>query len=154
MEFITRFKNALFLIVVLLAQAIALAMQVRTPVDSAQADGRSVRLIRMWATAAVTPFERAAHGIGWGIHYGWSDYIDLRHTRQQNKDLQQQLTRMHIEEAAIAEDALQGRRLQALLAFREKLRRLDRRGAGHRRQRQRQIACAHHRQGLPRRHQA
>jgi rod shape-determining protein MreC len=119
MEFITRFKNALFLIVVLLAQAIALAMQVRTPVDSGQPDGRSVRLIRMWATAAVTPFERAAHGIGWGVHYGWSDYIDLRHVRQQNKNLQQQLTRMHIEEAAIAEDALQGKRLQALLAFRE-----------------------------------
>jgi rod shape-determining protein MreC len=119
MEFITRFKNALFLILVLLAQAIALAMQVRTPVDSAQPDGRSVRLIRMWATASVTPFERAAHAVGWGMHNGWSNYIDLRHVRQQNKDLQQQLTRMRIDEAAIAEDALEGRRLQALLAFRE-----------------------------------
>ena len=119
MEFITRFKNALFLIVVLLAQAIALAMQVRAPADSGQADGRSVRLIRRWATATVTPFERAAHGIGWGVHHGWSDYVDLRHVRQQNKDLQDQLTRMRIEQAAIAEDALQGRRLQALLAFRQ-----------------------------------
>ena len=119
MEFITRFKNALFLILVLLAQAIALAMQVRTPVDSAQPDGHSVRLIRMWATAAVTPFERVAHAVGWGMHNGWSNYIDLRHVRQQNKDLQQQLTRMRIDEAAIAEDALEGRRLQALLAFRE-----------------------------------
>jgi rod shape-determining protein MreC len=119
MEFITRFKNALFLILVLLAQAIALAMQVRTPVDSGQPDGPSVRLIRMWATATVTPFERAAHGIGWGIHNGWSNYIDLLHVRRQNKDLQQELTRMRIEQAAIAEDALEGRRLQALLAFRE-----------------------------------
>jgi rod shape-determining protein MreC len=119
MEFITRFKNALFLILVLLAQAIALAMQVPAPMDSAKPDGRSVRLIRMWATATVTPFERAAHAIGWGMHNGWSNYIDLRHVRQQNKDLQQQLTRMRIEQAAIAEDALEGRRLQALLAFRE-----------------------------------
>jgi rod shape-determining protein MreC len=119
MEFITRFKNALFLILVLLAQAIALAMQVRTPVDAAQPDGRSVRLIRMWATATVTPFERAAHAFSWGIHNGWSNYIDLRHVRQQNQDLQQQLTRMRIEQAAIVEDALEGRRLQALLAFRE-----------------------------------
>jgi rod shape-determining protein MreC len=120
MEFINRFKNALFLIVVLLAQAIALAMQVRAPADSSQPDGRSVRLIRMWATAAVTPFERVAHAAGWGIHHGWSDYIDLRHVRQQNKDLQQQLTRMRIEQAAIAEDALEGRRLQAMLGFRER----------------------------------
>jgi rod shape-determining protein MreC len=120
MEFITRFKNALFLIAVLLVQAIALAMQVPAPVTPGRSDGAKVRLIRMWATATVTPLERAAHGIGWGIHHGWSDYIDLRHVRQQNKDLQQQLTRMRIDQAAIAEDALQGRRLQALLAFREK----------------------------------
>ena len=120
MEFITRFKNALFLIVVLLTQAIALAVQVRSPIDPAEPDGPSVRLVRLWATAMVTPFERAAHAIGYGARHGWSDYIDLRHVRQQNKDLQQQLTRMRIDQAAIAEDALEGRRLQALLAFREK----------------------------------
>jgi rod shape-determining protein MreC len=120
MEFITRFKNALFLILVLLAQAIALAMQVRTPADAGEPDGRSVRLIRMWANTTVTPLERVAHSITWGIHNGWSNYIDLRHVRQQNLALQQQLTRMRIEQAAIAEDAIQGRRLQALLAFREK----------------------------------
>jgi rod shape-determining protein MreC len=120
MEFITRFKNALFLILVLLAQAIALAMQVRAPANAGEPDGRSVRLIRMWATATVTPLERGAHAIGWGMHNGWSNYIDLRHVRRQNQDLQQQLTRMRIEQAAIAEDAIQGRRLEALLAFREK----------------------------------
>lgn len=120
MEFVTRFKNALFLIAVLLVQAIALAVQVRTPADVGEPDGRNVRLIRMWTTATVTPFERVAHAFGWGIHHGWSDYIDLRHVREQNKDLQQQLTRMRIEQASIAEDALEGRRLQALLAFKEK----------------------------------
>ena len=120
MEFINRFKNALFLILVLLTQAIALAVQVRSPVDASEPDGHKVRLIRMWTTATVTPFERAAHALGSGIHNTWSNYIDLRHVRQQNKDLQQELTRMRIEQAAIAEDAIQGRRLQAMLAFREK----------------------------------
>ncbi len=57
--------------------------------------------------------------VGSGVSNEWSNYIDLRHVRQQNKDLQQQLTRMRIEEAAIAEDARQGRRLQAMLRFRE-----------------------------------
>ena len=119
MEFLTRFKNALFLIAVLLIQASHLAVQVRTPADPSEPDGGSVRLIRMWATSTVTPFERAAHAIGSGLHNGWADYVDLRHVRQQNLDLQQQLTRMRIEQAAIAEDALEGRRLQAMLGFRE-----------------------------------
>ncbi len=55
MEFISRFKNALFLLLVLLAQAIALAMQVRSPLDPAEPDGPNVRLIRRWASAAITP---------------------------------------------------------------------------------------------------
>jgi rod shape-determining protein MreC len=120
MEFLNRFKNALFLIAVLLAQAIALAVQVRAPADAGAPDGRKVRLIRMWSTSTVTPFERAASAIGSGVRNGWSDYIDLRHVRQQNQDLQQQLTRMRIAQAAIAEDALQGQRLQAMLAFKER----------------------------------
>src|ERR1700722_8569855 len=98
MEFLLRFRNVLFLIAVLLAQAIALAVQVRTPADSGKPDAGSVRLIRMWATSTVTPFERAAHTIGHGLHYGWADYVDLRGVRRQNLELQQQLTRMRIEE--------------------------------------------------------
>ena len=119
MDFLRQYKNALFLIAILLAQAIALAVQVRRPLDAAQPDGPSVRLIRLWAMTAVTPVERVTHAIGSGTGHGWSDYIDLRHVRQQNKELQQQLTRMRIEEAAISEDALEGRRLQAMLGFRE-----------------------------------
>ncbi len=119
MDFLTQYKNALFLIAVLLAQAIALAVQVRRPLDPAQPDGPSVRLIRMWAMTAVTPVERVTHAIGYGAGHAWSDYIDLRHVRQQNKDLQQQLAQVRMDEAAIAEDALQGRRLQAMLGFRE-----------------------------------
>ncbi|GAC1415250.1 MAG: hypothetical protein NVSMB62_02550 [Acidobacteriaceae bacterium] len=119
MEFISRFKNALFLITILLAQAIALAMQVRSPIDPAEPDGPSVRLIRRWGSAAVTPFERTAHAFGSAVRHSWSNYIDLRKVRQQNLDLQRQLTQLRIEQAAVSEDALQGRRLQALLGFRE-----------------------------------
>jgi rod shape-determining protein MreC len=120
MDFLLRFRNALFLIAVLLAQAVALAIQVRTPPNAARSNASGVRLIRMWTTGVITPFERGAQAIGWGLHHGWSNYIDLRHVRQQNQQLQQQVTRMRIQEAAIAEDALEGRRLQALLAFKEK----------------------------------
>lgn len=120
MEFISRFKNALFLLLVLLAQAIALAMQVRSPVDPAEPDGPNVRLIRRWASAVITPFERGFHGVGYSFRHAWSNYVDLRHVRQQNVALQQELTRLRIQQAALSEDAIQGRRLQALLGFREK----------------------------------
>lgn len=120
MDLLLRFRNALFLIAVLLAQAIALAVQVRTPANATRPDTSGVRLIRMWTNGVITPFERGAQAIGWTVHHGWSNYIDLRHVRQQNQQLQQQLTQMRIQEAAIAEDAREGRRLQALLAFKEK----------------------------------
>jgi len=120
MDFLLRFRNALFLIAILLAQALALAVQVRTPANAGKPDTSGIRLIRLWTTGVISPFERGAHGIGWGLRHGWSDYIDLRHVRQQNAGLQQQITRMRLNEAAISEDALEGRRLQVLLAFKEK----------------------------------
>lgn len=119
MEFLTRFKNALFLIAILVAQAIALAVQFRTPPQPGEPEGRDVRLIRRWAAAAVTPVERVAHWFGSGTRDVWLDYIDLRHARQENQDLKKQLTQMRLEQAAVVEDALQARRLQAMLGFRE-----------------------------------
>lgn len=119
MEFVTRFKNALFLITVLLAQAIALAVQVRGPAGAADPTGHEVRLIRLWTIAAVTPVERATHAVGSGIRNTWYNYIDLRHARQENEALKREMARVRMDEAAIAEDALQGRRLQALLGFRQ-----------------------------------
>ena len=118
MDFLTQYKNALFLIAVLLAQAIALAVQVRSPLDPAQPDGPSVRLIRLWAMTAVTPMERATHAIGYGAGHG-GRITSTCAMSPAEQDLQQQLARVRIEEAAIAEDALQGRRLQAMLGFRE-----------------------------------
>ncbi len=118
-SFFTRFKNVLVLVAVLLAQTIGLAVQVRRPVDPTAPDGSSVTLIRYWAVSTVTPFERFFHGLGYNLRHGWSNYIDLRHTRQQNHDLQEQIARLRLEQAAFAEDAIQGHRLQALLDFQQ-----------------------------------
>src|SRR5271169_3328661 len=119
-SFFTRFKNVLVLVAVLLAQTIGLAVQVRRPVDPTTPDGSSVTLIRYWAVSAVTPFEQLFHGFGYNLRHGWSNYIDLRHTRQQNHDLQEQIARLRLEQAALSEDAIQGHRLQALLDFQQR----------------------------------
>src|ERR1700761_1228383 len=102
-SFFTRFKNVLVLVAILLAQTIGLAVQVRRPVESGAPDGSSVTLLRYWAVSSVTPFERFFHGLGYNIRQGWSNYIYLRHTRQQNHDLQEQIARLRLEQAALSE---------------------------------------------------
>ncbi len=118
-SFFTRFKNVLVLVAILLAQTIGLAVQVRRPVEAGAPDGESVTLIRYWAVSTVTPLERIFHGFGYNVRHAWSNYIDLRNTRQQNSDLQQQIARLRLEQAALSEDAIQGHRLQAMLDFQQ-----------------------------------
>ena len=118
-SFFTRFKNVLVLVAILLAQTIGLAIQVRRPVEAGAPDGSKVTLIRYWAVSLVTPFQRFFHGIGHNVRYGWANYLDLRHTRQENHDLQEQIARLRLEQASFAEDAIQGHRLQALLDFQQ-----------------------------------
>jgi rod shape-determining protein MreC len=121
-SFFERFKNPLVLIAVVLLQTIALAIQVPRPGGGAstqKADGRKISELRFWSSSLVTPFERVIHGGGLNVRNLWSNYVDLRHTRQQNHDLQLEIARLRQEQAAFAEDAQQGRRVQALLGFQQ-----------------------------------
>jgi rod shape-determining protein MreC len=123
-SFFTRYRNLLVLALVLVIQIMGLAIQVRrfggvhNSVDVR--DGSGVRLLRLWAEAVVSPFERGIHGAGLGTTWLWSNYADLRHVRQQNQQLRQTVDRLRLEQAALLEDARQGQRLQALLNFQQK----------------------------------
>jgi rod shape-determining protein MreC len=118
-SFFSRYRNALVLMTVLLAQVIGLAIQVRRPGQDASDKG-GVLLIRSWVVDLVSPPERLLHATGLGIRGVWMNYFDLIHVRQQNKSLQTQLDQLRLEEASLAEDARQGQRLQALMGFQEK----------------------------------
>jgi rod shape-determining protein MreC len=115
---LSRYKNILFLVAVLLVQVIGLAMQVRKP-NPAGGDGKTVRLIRLWAISVMSPPEKVVHGTGTGVRGMWSNYLDLRHVRQQNQELKERVSRLQLEQAGLLEDARQGQRLQALLGFKE-----------------------------------
>jgi rod shape-determining protein MreC len=115
---LSRYKNILFLVAVLVAQIIGLAVQVRRPNPNG-GDAPAVRLIRYWAISLVSPPEKVLHGSGSGLRGMWSNYLDLRHVRQQNQELTEQVRRLQLEQASLLEDARQGQRLQALLAFKE-----------------------------------
>jgi rod shape-determining protein MreC len=118
-SFFTRYKNVLVLVTVLLVQTIGLAIQVRRPVEPSAPEGEKVTLLRHWVVAVVMPFEKIFHGIGYNVRHGWSNYVDLRNTRQQNRELQDEIARLRLEQAQLAEDAMQGHRLQEMLKFQQ-----------------------------------
>jgi rod shape-determining protein MreC len=119
-----RYRNLLVLLAILGAQIVGLAVQVRHAGDGRNTldpkDGSSVRLIRMWANALVSPPERLIQYSKLGTAGMWQNYIDLRHVREQNGDLHKTIDRLRLEQAALLEDARQGQRLQALLGFQQK----------------------------------
>jgi rod shape-determining protein MreC len=123
-SFVVRYRNLLVLLALLVAQILGLAMQVRRSggglAGSNSGDASGVRLIRYWANSLVSPPERALHSSGSGVSWFWNNYIDLRHVRQQNVDLQKTVDRLRLEQAALLEDAKQGQRLQVLLNFQQK----------------------------------
>ena len=119
-SFVVRYRNLLVLLALLVAQILGLAMQVRRSSGGQVGDGHSVQLIRLWANWIVSPPEKALHSSGSGISWLWHNYVDLRHVRQQNADLQKMVDRLRLEQAALLEDAKQGQRLQALLNFQHK----------------------------------
>jgi len=112
-----RYKNALVLMLVLLAQVVLLGMQVRRP-EPGMPDGHNVRLWRYLVTSVITPPERLAHNIGKSVRSVWSNYIYLRDLRQQNLSLTQENDRLRLEQASLAQDAQAGQRLRELLDFR------------------------------------
>ena len=123
-SFFIRYRNLLVLLGVLLAQIVGLAVQVRQTGAGRNTldpqDASSVRLIRMWASALVTPPERLIHISKMGAGGFWQNYMDLRRVREQNQDLQKTVDRLRLEQAALLEDARQGERLQAMLGFQQK----------------------------------
>lgn len=123
-SFIVRYRNLLVLLALLAVQLIGLAVQVHRSSNGQMSldprDSGGVRLIRLWANALVSPPERLIHSAREGTVGLWQNYIDLRHVRRDNKDLQQTIDRLRLEQAALLEDARQGERLQALLHFQEK----------------------------------
>jgi rod shape-determining protein MreC len=113
-SFFARHKNATILAVVLVAQILGLATQIRRPTENGP-----VRLIRQWAVALVTPFERAFIYSEQWVRYAWRDYFYLRGVGRENAELREQIERMRLEQVRLEQDAAQARRIQALLQFKE-----------------------------------
>lgn len=107
----TRYRHITLLGVVLLAQLLLLAYQIRRP------DAGGVRLLRLWSVRAVLPVARASHAAVAGLEAVAHNYVFLRHARLQARTLAADLRKTQVENlqlrAAVAENA----RLNALLGF-------------------------------------
>jgi len=112
---IHRYRNVTILVAVLFAQILGLAVQVKRT-----SENQSTRLIRIWTTDAITPLERGTVLLHLGLRNLWSNYVNLRGVREENRQLKQQIQQLRIERTRLNEDAEQAHRLQALLGFKER----------------------------------
>ena len=109
-----RYRNVSILAAAIFLQIVGLAIQVKR-----QNDNQSSRLIRVWAVTAVTPLEKGIVRLQSGASGIWRNYLYLRGVRQDNRELQEQIQQLQLEQVRLRQDAEQAHRLQALLGFKE-----------------------------------
>ncbi|HEV7392800.1 MAG TPA: rod shape-determining protein MreC, partial [Burkholderiales bacterium] len=114
-----RHRNATILVALLFAQLFGLAVQVKR-VDPNEPN-KKTPLMRVWVMSLITPVEKLIVSTGHGFRETWNDYVNLRGVHKENADLKAQIERLRIEQVRLQEDAAQGRRLQAVLNFKEQV---------------------------------
>src|SRR5215831_15573889 len=112
--FMGRYRNITIFGAVIILQILGLAIQIKR-----RTENDSARLIRVWTVSAVTPLEKGIVGIQGGVGNVWHNYVYLRNVRQQNRELQDKIQQMQLEQVRLRQDAEQARRLQSLLGFKE-----------------------------------
>ncbi len=107
--FLNRYRNLSVLLVVIVAQLLLLAYQIKSKQD--------VRLIRVWAVTAVTPLARVLEGLRSGTFGFVTDYIVVLNVREENKRLHTDLDKMKMENQFLKTELSTADRAQALAAF-------------------------------------
>src|SRR4051794_9421076 len=107
-----RHRNLTLLVAMLFAQILGLAVQVKRADPSVP--NKKTPLLRVWVMNTITPIEKLVVASGHGVRDTWSNYLNLRGVRDENRDLKAEIERMKLEQSRLAEDAAQARRLQAI----------------------------------------
>src|ERR1700738_3595671 len=106
---LNRYRNFTVLVLVILAQLVLLAYQVKS--------GNDVRLIRVWSVTAVTPLARTLEGIRTGVTNFVGNYITLHDTREQNREIREQLGKLKMENQFLRTELSTADRARALSVF-------------------------------------
>lgn len=107
--FFNRYRNPTVLLLVIFAQLLLLAFQVKNDQDA--------RLIRVWTVSAVTPFARVVEGLRGGSTGFVRNYILLRDTHEENRRLQAEVDRLKLENNFLKNELNTADRAKALAVF-------------------------------------
>ena len=111
--FIARHRPVFILAAVLLAQLLLLSLQITR--------NRDVRLIRVWAVAAIDPFQRSLRGIMDVSVGAWRTYRSLLRAQQENQELHTELVSAQSQIQQLSEQGAESLRLRTLLEFKNQL---------------------------------
>ncbi len=106
---LNRYRSIVLLLVVLGAQLIFLAYQVKTDND--------VRVIRVWAVTVITPIAQMAEATRGAVSGVFHNYFDLRNTRDENRQMHAQLDKLKLENQFLKAELNTADRVKALAAF-------------------------------------
>jgi rod shape-determining protein MreC len=110
MEFLlNRFRNLTVLLVVVMAQLLLLAYQVKS--------NREVRLIRVWSVTAVTPVAKVLEVVRQNTIGVVENYFVLINVREENRKLSEELGKLKMENHFLKSELDTADRAQALQAF-------------------------------------
>src|SRR5450432_376431 len=108
---LNRYRNITLLLLVILAQLVLLAVQVKNDQD--------VQLIRVWTVTAVTPVARIIEGLRGGSTGFLHNYILLHDTNQENQRLRSELDRTKMENVFLKNELNTADRAKALQVFQQ-----------------------------------
>jgi rod shape-determining protein MreC len=106
---LNRYRNVTVLVLVIMAQLVLLAYQVKSDND--------VRLIRVWAVTAVMPLARTLEAVRSGVVGFVGNYITLHDTRDQNRQMHEELGRLKMENQFLRTELSTADRARALSVF-------------------------------------
>jgi len=109
MDFLSRYRNLSVLVLVIFAQLLLLAYQVKSNQD--------VRLIRVWAVTAVTPLARLVEGARSTTGRWLETYLFLHNVVEDNRRLRAELGRLKLENQYLKSELATAERARALSAF-------------------------------------
>jgi rod shape-determining protein MreC len=111
-SFLNRYRNITVLLLVIFAQLILLAVQVKNE--------QNVRFIRVWSVTAVSPLARLAESMrGGGLSF-FRNYIHLHDADAQNRRLQAEVNRLKLENIFLTNELETADRAKALQLFQQR----------------------------------
>src|SRR5437763_16615350 len=109
---LSRFRNLTVLLIVIVAQLLCLAFQVKTERDE--------RLIRVWAVTAVTPMAGVVEAVRRNTIGFLQDYFILLDVRDQNRKLKADNDKLRLENVYLRNQLSTAEHARALILFQQR----------------------------------